>query len=1054
MSKFFIDRPIFAWVIALVIMLVGALSILNLPINQYPAIAPPAIAIQVTYPGASAQTVQDTVVQVIEQQLNGIDNLRYVASESDSDGTMVITATFNQGTNPDIAQVQVQNKLNLATPLLPQEVQQQGIRVTKAVKNFLLVIGLVSENGNFTKDDLSNYIVSNIQDPISRTNGVGDFQVFGSQYAMRIWLDPAKLNNYQLNPGDVTDAISAQNVQVSSGQVGGLPAVKGQQLNATIIGKTRLQTAEQFKNILLKVNADGSQVRIRDVADVALGGQTYAVDAQFNGKPASGMAIKLAPGANALDTAKAIRATVATLEPFFPPGMKVVYPYDTTPTVKESIHGVVETLIEAIILVFLVMYLFLQNLRATIITTMTVPVVLLGTFGILAAAGFTINTLTMFGMILAIGLLVDDAIVVVENVERVMAEEHMSPKEATRKSMGQIQGALVGIAMVLSAVLLPMAFFSGSTGVIYKQFSITIVSAMALSVFVALVFTPALCATLIKPIKEGEHGQPKKGFFGWFNRRFDSGVNHYASGVQKIVTHRIPAFLVYICIVAGMVWMFTKIPTAFLPDEDQGVIFAQVQTPPGSTAERTQQQLDKMREYFLDNDNGEGKAVGSVFSVNGFNFAGRGQSSGLAFVLLKPWGDRDASTMSVFSVAKRAQQKFASFRDSMMFAVVPPSVLELGNATGFDFFLQDQGGVGHEKLMEARNQFLGMAAQSKILAGVRPNGLSDEPQYQLVIDDERTRALGLSIADINTTVSTALGSSYVNDFIDRGRVKKVFVQGIASARMTPEDLNKWYVRNSSGTMVPFSAFASGKWIYGSPKLERYNGVAAVEILGTPAPGYSTGQAMDEVEALAKKLPAGIGYSFTGLSYEERLSGSQTPALYSISILMVFLCLAALYESWSIPIAVILVVPLGVIGALAATMLRGLSNDVFFQVGLLVTVGLAAKNAILIVEFAKELHEQGKGIVEAAVEACRMRLRPIVMTSMAFILGVIPLAISTGAGSGSQHAIGTGVIGGMLTATTLAIFWVPMFFVAVTSWFGGKKKDDSDHAHTTHDEAGQ
>jgi multidrug efflux pump len=1053
MSKFFIDRPIFAWVIALVIMLVGGMSIVKLPINQYPSIAPPAIAIQVTYPGASAQTVQDTVVQVIEQQLNGIDNLRYVSSESDSDGSMTITATFNQGTNPDIAQVQVQNKLNLATPLLPQEVQQQGIRVTKAVKNFLLVIGLVSTDGTLTKDDLSNYIVSNIQDPISRTNGVGDFQVFGSQYAMRIWLDPAKLNNYQLNPGDVTAAISAQNVQVSSGQIGGLPAVPGQQLNATIIGKTRLQTADQFKNILLKVNPDGSQVRVKDVADVALGGQNYAIDAQFNGKPASGMAIKLAPGANALDTAAAIRKTIATLEPFFPPGMKAVYPYDTTPVVKESITGVVHTLVEAIVLVFLVMYLFLQNLRATIITTMTVPVVLLGTFGILAAAGFTINTLTMFGMILAIGLLVDDAIVVVENVERVMAEEHMSPKEATKKSMEQIQGALVGIAMVLSAVLLPMAFFGGSTGVIYKQFSITIVSAMALSVLVALIFTPALCATMLKPVDADKHGQPKRGFFGWFNRTFDRGVDHYEGGVRKIVTHRIPAFLVYGGIVAAMVYMFTIIPAAFLPDEDQGVIFAQVQTPAGSSAERTQEQLDKMREYLLDEKDGEGKAVGSVFSVNGFNFAGRGQSSGLAFVLLKPWEDRD-STMSVFEVAKRAQQKFFSFRDSMMFAVVPPSVLELGNATGFDFYLQDQGGVGHEKLMEARNQFLGLAAQSKILAATRPNGLADEPQYQLELDDEKTRALGLSIADINTTISTALGSAYVNDFIDRGRVKKVYVQGIASARMSPEDLDKWYVRNSSGTMVPFSAFATGKWVYGSPKLERYNGVAAVEILGTPAPGYSTGQAMDEVEAIAKKLPAGIGYSFTGLSYEEKLSGSQTPVLYSISVLMVFLCLAALYESWSIPIAVILVVPLGVVGALIATHLRGLSNDVFFQVGLLVTVGLAAKNAILIVEFAKELHEQGKSLVESAAEACRMRLRPIVMTSMAFILGVVPLAISSGAGSGSQHAIGTGVIGGMITATTLAIFWVPMFFVAVSSLFKGKDKDKAPKNQISHDEAGQ
>ncbi|MCQ3015706.1 efflux RND transporter permease subunit [Pseudomonas tremae] len=1044
MSKFFIDRPIFAWVIALVIMLVGALSISSLPINQYPSIAPPAIGIQVTYPGASAQTVQDTVVQVIEQQLNGIDNLRYVSSESNSDGSMTITATFNQGTNPDTAQVQVQNKLNLATPLLPQEVQQQGIRVTKAVKNFLMVIGLVSEDGSMGKEDLANYIVSNMQDPISRTSGVGDFQVFGSQYAMRIWLDPAKLNNFQLTPVDVKSAITAQNVQVSSGQLGGLPAISGQQLNATIIGKTRLQTAEQFGNIFLKVNTDGSQVRLKDVATVGLGAENYSTDSQFDGKPASGLAIKLATGANALDTAKAIRATVSSLEPFFPPGMKVVYPYDTTPVVSESINGVVHTLIEAIVLVFLVMYLFLQNFRATIITTMTVPVVLLGTFGILAAFGFTINTLTMFGMVLAIGLLVDDAIVVVENVERVMEEEKLSPRDATIKSMTQIQGALVGIALVLSAVLLPMAFFGGSTGVIYKQFSITIVSAMALSVVVALIFTPALCATMLKPIDEKTHGQPKRGFFGWFNRTFDRSVLSYERGVGNMLKHKWPAYLGYVLICAGMVFMFMRIPAAFLPEEDQGVIFAQIQTPAGSSTERTQEVIDNMREYLLTKESG---AVKSVFSVNGFNFAGRGQSSAIAFVMLKPWEER-TSENSVFELAKRAQGYFFSLRDAMVFAIVPPSVLELGNATGFDVYLQDQGGVGHEKLMQARNQFLGMAAQSKILAGVRPNGLNDEPQYQLIIDDERASAQGITLSDINNTLSIALGGSYVNDFIDRGRVKKVYIQGDAGARMKPEDLKKWYVRNSSGEMVPFSAFASGKWSYGSPKLSRYNGVAAEEILGTPAPGYSSGDAMAEVEALAKKLPQGIGISWTGLSYEERLSGSQAPALYALSLLVVFLCLAALYESWSIPIAVILVVPLGVIGALMATSLRGLSNDVFFQVGLLVTVGLAAKNAILIVEFAKELHEQGKSLTDSAIEACRMRLRPIIMTSMAFILGVVPLAISSGAGSGSQHSIGTGVIGGMITAVILAIFWVPLFFVSISGLFKSKQK------HTSHDEAGQ
>ncbi|MHA3737572.1 efflux RND transporter permease subunit EmhB [Pseudomonas sp. Eth.TT006] len=1049
MSKFFIDRPIFAWVIALVIMLVGALSILKLPINQYPSIAPPAIAISVTYPGASAQTVQDTVVQVIEQQLNGIDNLRYVSSESNSDGSMTITATFEQGTNSDTAQVQVQNKLNLATPLLPQEVQQQGIRVTKAVKNFLLVIGVVSRDGSMTKDDLSNYIVSNMQDPISRTAGVGDFQVFGAQYAMRIWLDPAKLNKYNLTPGDVSAAISAQNVQVSSGQLGGLPALPGQQLNATIIGKTRLQTAEQFKAILLKVNQDGSQVRVGDVADVGLGGENSSISAQFNGSPASGLAVKLANGANALDTAKALRKTIDDLKPFFPQGMEVVFPYDTTPVVTESIKGVVETLVEAIVLVFLVMFLFLQNFRATVITTMTVPVVLLGTFGILAAAGFSINTLTMFGMVLAIGLLVDDAIVVVENVERVMSEEGLSPKEATKKSMGQIQGALVGIALVLSAVLLPMAFFSGSTGVIYKQFSITIVSAMALSVMVALIFTPALCATMLKPIAKGDHGTPKKGFFGWFNRNFDRGVRSYERGVGNMLSRKAPYLLAYLLIVVGMIWLFTRIPTAFLPEEDQGVLFAQVQTPAGSSAERTQVVIDEMRSYLLDKEAG---AVSSVFTVNGFNFAGRGQSSGLAFIMLKPWGERDASN-SVFALAQRAQQHFFSFRDAMVFAFAPPAVLELGNATGFDVFLQDRAGIGHEKLMEARNQFLGLAAQSKVLYQVRPNGLNDEPQYHLEIDDEKAQALGLSLSDINSTLSISFGSSYVNDFIDRGRVKKVYVQGQAGARMSPEDLKKWYVRNNAGTMVPFSAFAKGEWIYGSPKLARYNGVEAMEVLGSPAPGYSTGEAMAEVEAIAKKLPAGVGISWTGLSYEERLSGSQAPALYALSLLMVFLCLAALYESWSIPIAVMLVVPLGIIGALMATSLRGLSNDVYFQVGLLTTIGLAAKNAILIVEFAKELHEQGRSLRDAAIEACRMRLRPIIMTSLAFVLGVVPLAISTGAGSGSQHAIGTGVIGGMLTATILAIFWVPLFFVTVSS-LGQRKIADKDETTETPKEAGQ
>ncbi|MGE6528255.1 efflux RND transporter permease subunit [Pseudomonas sp. NPDC077382] len=1039
MSKYFIDRPIFAWVIALVVMLAGGLSILSLPVNQYPSIAPPAVGISVSYPGASAQTVQDTVVQVIEQQLNGIDGLRYMSSESNSDGSMSITVTFEQGTDPDIAQVQVQNKLQLATPLLPQEVQQQGIRVTKAVRNFLMVIGVVSIDGGLTRGDLADYIVANIQDPLSRTAGVGDFQVFGSQYAMRIWLDPTKLNNFALIPTDVADAIRAQNVQVSAGQFGGLPAVPGQQLSATIIGKTRLQTPEQFRDILLKVNSDGSQVRLGDVARVELAEQSAAISALYNGMPAAAIAIKLATGANALDTAKAVRATIDELKPFFPAGMEVVYPYDTSPVVSESITGVVHTLFEAIALVFLVMYLFLQNFRATLIPTLAVPVVLLGTFGVLAAFGFSINTLTMFAMVLAIGLLVDDAIVVVENVERVMAEEGLSPVEATRKSMAQIQGALVGIGLVLSAVFVPMAFFGGSTGVIYRQFAITIASAMTLSVLVALIFTPALCATLLKPVAPGQHHE-KRGFFGWFNRTFERGVGGYEKGVRSVLKRKIPYLLLYVVIVAIMVVLFSRLPSSFLPDEDQGVLFTQVQTPAGSTAERTQQTIDAMREYLLKE---ESDVVSSVFTVTGFNFAGRGQNSGLAFISLKPWEERTAEGQDVASLAARAQQHFHSFRDAMVFAFAPPAVMELGNATGFNFFLQDRAGVGHDVLMDARNQFLGLAAEHPALMAVRPNGLNDEPQYQLQIDDEKARVLGVSLSSINETLSVGWGSSYVNDFIDRGRVKRVYMQGEASSRMNPEDFEKWFVRNDAGEMVPFSAFASGEWVFGSPKLSRYNGVSAMEILGQAAPGYSSGDAMAAVEEIAQKLPQGVGISWTGLSYEERLSGDQAPALYALSLLVVFLCLAALYESWSIPFAVMLVVPLGVIGALLATLGRGLSNDVFFQVGLLTTIGLTAKNAILIVEFAKDLHEQGMSRFDAAVQACRMRLRPIVMTSLAFTLGVVPLALASGAGAGSSHAIGTGVIGGMMTATVLVIFWVPLFYVLVSSI--GERKKAADEA---------
>ena len=1030
MSKFFIDRPIFAWVLALVIMLIGGLAILKLPVNQYPSIAPPSVGISVSYPGASAQTVQDTVVQVIEQKMNGIDGLRYISSQSNSDGSMSISITFEQDVDPDIAQVQVQNKLQLATPLLPQEVQQQGIRVTKSASNFLMVVGIISEDPNMTRYDIADYTVSNIQDPISRTQGVGDFQIFGAPYAMRIWLDPAKLTNFAMTPTDVANAIREQNVQISSGQLGGLPASPNQQLTATIIGKTRFETPEEFENVLLKVNEDGSQVRLKDVARVELGGENYNVSAEYNGSPATGIGIKLANGANALDTARAVRATLAELEQFFPPGMKIVYPFDTTPVISASIEGVIYTLAEAFVLVFLVMYLFMQNLRATLIPALAVPVVILGTFGVLAAFGYSINTLTMFAMVLSIGLLVDDAIVVVENVERVMEEEGLSPVEATRKSMTQISGALVGIGLVLSAVFIPMAFFEGSTGAIYKQFSVTIVSAMVLSVLVALIFTPALCATMLKPIQKGQNLE-KSGFFGWFNRTFQKGVNQYEQGVAAMIRRKAPYLIMYTIIIAIMGWMFTQIPSSFLPDEDQGVMFVQVQTPEGSSAERTYDVISKMREHMLTE---ESDTVKTVFTIAGFNFAGRGQNSGMAFIGLKDWSERTQEHQSVFSLAQRAQMKFFSFRDAMVFAFAPPAVSELGNATGFNLFLQDQASVGHKVLSEARDQFVQQANQDPRLTQVRANGLNDEPQYQLIIDDEKARSMGLSLTDINQTLSTAWGSSYVNDFIDRGRVKKVFLQAEANARMNPEDLAKWYVRNNQGEMIPFNSFATGEWTYGPPKLSRYNGVPAMEILGSAAPGYSSGDAMLAAEEIAKKLPAGVGIAWTGLSYEERLSGDQAPALYALSLLVVFLCLAAMYESWSIPFSVMLVVPLGIIGALLATYGRGLSNDVYFQIGLLTTIGLSARNAILIVEFAKSLHDGGMSLAAAAVEASRIRLRPIIMTSLAFVLGVTPLAIATGAGAGSKHAIGTGVIGGMLTAMVFAIFFVPFFYVVVSSLF--------------------
>ncbi|HDN9014676.1 efflux RND transporter permease subunit [Aeromonas salmonicida] len=1030
MARFFIDRPIFAWVIALVIMLAGSLAIIGLPIAQYPSIAPPAVGISASYPGASAKTVEDSVTQIIEQNMTGLDHLLYMSSQSDSSGNVSVTLTFQAGTDPDIAQVQVQNKLQQAMSLLPQEVQQQGIRVQKTSSSFLMVAAFISGDGSMNNDDLADYVVANIKEPLSRLDGVGDITLFGSQYSMRVWLDPNKLTRVQMTPIDVQNAIKAQNAQVAFGKVGGTPSVESQQFTATIMGQTRLSTVEEFNNILLRVNQDGSKVRLQDVARVELAGENYDADALYNGQSTAAVAIKLATGANALDTAEKIRGKLDELSAYFPANMKVVYPYDTTPFVQISIEEVVQTLIEAIFLVFCVMYLFLQNFRATLIPTIAVPVVLLGTFGVMSAFGFSINTLTMFGLVLAIGLLVDDAIVVVENVERLMSEEDLSPLEATRKSMTQITGALVGIALVLSAVFVPMAFFGGSTGAIYRQFSLTIVSAMVLSVLVALILTPALCATLLKPIKHGEFGA-QRGFFGWFNRAFDSGANRYQSGVRKVIKQGARYSIIYVAMLAVLAVLFMRMPTSFLPEEDQGVIMSMVQLPVGATKQRTEVVLADMRDYFLKNEKDN---VDSVLTVAGFSFAGSGQNSGMAFIKLKDWKERSSPDRSANAIIGRAMGYLFSIKEAQVFAFNLPPIPELGTATGFDFYLQDRAGLGHDKLMAARNQLLGMAAQDPNLVRVRPNGMEDTPQLDVKIDYEKALAQGLSISDINSTLSTAWGSSYVNDFVDRGRVKKVYLQADAPFRMNPEDLKLWYVRNSTGQMVPFSAFASTEWSFGSPRLERYNGVSAMEIVGEAAPGKSTGDAMAAIEQIVKQLPEGIGIEWTGLSLQERQAGSQAPALYAISLLVVFLCLAALYESWSIPFSVMLVVPLGVLGAILAATMRGLENDVYFQVGLLTTIGLSAKNAILIVEFAKELYDKGMGLGEAVVEAARLRLRPILMTSLAFILGVLPLVISSGAGASSRNAIGTGVMGGMISATVLAIFFVPLFFVLVTRHF--------------------
>jgi len=1033
MSRFFIDRPVFAWVIAIILMVVGMLSISSLPVAQYPAVAPPSISISANYPGASAETLEDTVTQVIEQKLNGLDHLRYIQSNSQSSGAVSITVTFDVGTNPDTAQVQVQNKVALASPLLPTAVQIQGVVVAKAVNDFLIVIGFVSDDGSLSSADLGDFAVGTIEDPISRLPGVGDVQAFGTQYAMRIWLDPNKLYKYQITGDDVTAAISAQNVQVASGSLGANPSVKGQLLNATIKGQSLLETPAQFGRILLRTSADGSSVYLRDVARIELGSENYDTSARFNGKPAAGMAIKPAAGANALETVKAIKRKMAEMESTFPPGVRVIYPYDTTPFVRLSIEDVIKTLLEAIALVFLVMFLFLQNWRATLIPTIAVPVVLLGTFGVMAAAGFSINTLTLFGLVLAIGLLVDDAIVVVENVERVMSEESLTPRDAARKSMDQISGALIGIGLVLCAAFAPMAFFSGSSGVIFRQFSLTMVSAVVLSVLVALILTPALCATLLKPAPESgpKASTGKRGFFGWFNRGFDRGADGYTNLVRVMLRHILWPLVAYGIIAAAVVFLYDQLPAGFLPDEDQGVLFAAAQLPPGATTGQAETVLEKMEHHFLVDDK---DTVQSVFGVTGFSFSGAGENQVFAFISLKDWKERGSLDRKVPAIVGRASAAFAQYKDAFAIAFAPPAVIELGNATGFDFELVDNANHGHAALIGARNQMLGMIAQDPNLSMVRPNGLEDTPQYHVDIDQDKAVALGVSLADINSALATDFGSTYVNNFIDKGRIKKVIVQGDAPYRMLPGDLNRWYVRNSAEGMVPFAAFSHASWTSGSPRLERYNGVPSVEILGEAAPGKSSGQAIAAMEAIAKKLPPGYGAAWTGLSFEEISGGSQELLLYTVAVLVVFLSLAALYESWAIPLAVMMDFVLGALGVLFFTHLRGMPNGIYFKIGLLTIMGLSAKNAILVIEFAKEDFDRGKSLIDSALHAVRQRLRPILMTSLAFGLGVLPLAISTGAGAGGQNAIGTGIVGGAVTTTLLGLFFVPLYFVTILQLF--------------------
>ncbi|WP_081933854.1 efflux RND transporter permease subunit [Massilia sp. 9096] len=1033
MSKFFINRPIFAIVLALLIMLAGGLSIFKLPVEQFPPVAPPSVQISASYAGASAETMQNTVVQVIEQQMSGIDNLLYLSSTSDDTGQSTTTLTFSTGTNSDIAQVQVQNKLQLAMPLLPTQVQQSGVRVTKSTSDFLMVVGFVSRDHSMSKYDIADFVASKIQDPISRLNGVGNLNVFGTQYAMRIWLDLSKLNEYQLNPTDVTAALTAQNVQISAGQLGGPPASNAQQLAATITESTLLRTPEDFGNVVLKSQQSGGQVLLKDVARIVRGAENYQTDNRYNGQPASGLGVQLAPGANALNTADEVRKRLGELKSLFPPGLEVVYPNDVTPFIKVSIEEVVKTLIEGIVLVVLVMYLFMQNIRATLIPSITVPVVLLGTFGLMAALGFTINTLSMFGLVLAIGLLVDDAIVVVENVERIMREEKLEAREATIKAMDQIGTALVGVAMVLCAVFVPVAFAPGTVGAIYREFALTIVASMLLSVFVALSLTPALCATILRHSEEH-----KTGFFGWFNRGFESTREHYVRYSKAVANRMVLWLAVFAALVAVTVFLFLRLPTSFLPNEDQGFLYVQVQSPAGTSQARTGQVLDDISNYLLRE---EKSMVTAAFSVNGVSNAGRGQNQGRMFVQLKPWDERKDDDLSVEALQKRLTKRFGTHNQALIFATSPPPIRGLGSAAGFDFELEDRGGLGHDALARAREQMLNGARHHSVLAQVRYNGVTDSPGFKVDVDRQKASVFGVNPSDIDQSFSVAWGSRYVNNFLDTdNRIKKVYVQADAPYRMNPGDLDRLFVRGANNTMVPFTAVTSSHWITAPSQLQRYNGVEAMELQGQGAPGQSSGQAMDAMEELAKQLPKGIGFEWTGTSLQQQQSSSQAPLLYALSIVVVFLSLAALYESWSIPFAVILVVPIGILGAVAATMLRGLTNDVYFQVGLLVTIGLSAKNAILVDEFAHARQGEGVSALDAALEAAHMRIRPIVMTSMAFVLGVLPLAISRGAGAQSQHAIGTGVIGGMLAATFLATLMIPMFYIAVDKVLGRHKKD--------------